>query len=137
MIKPQKLRDIIVAYNAEFVERISPSNQVLGVPDYVDAFLNHGENPLREFLSTVEPGCMMSVAISLSVQQRKPASPPETFKIGDIVHLNSGGPRLTVWGVRPDGGINNGGLVDVSWFDGRDLKRDAFSPEEIRKEQSL
>jgi uncharacterized protein YodC (DUF2158 family) len=45
------------------------------------------------------------------------------FAPGMLVYLNSGGPAMTVdepCGQRQDG------FVDVHWFDGRDLKRDAI-----------
>lgn len=51
---------------------------------------------------------------------------PETqFKVGDVVALNSGGPAMTVARIVDDGVVN---FVDVCWFAGDELKRDAFAP---------
>ena len=48
-----------------------------------------------------------------------------TFAVGDIVRLKSGGPAMTVDGVRADGVFN------VVWFDERQVCRDAFLPFEL------
>lgn len=48
-----------------------------------------------------------------------------TFEIGDIVTLKSGGPKMTVWAVREDS------VIDVEWFAGDLLQRDAFAPAEL------
>lgn len=49
----------------------------------------------------------------------------QTFSVGDVVGLRTGGPAMTVWGVRDDG------LVDTCWFIDAALHRDTFGPEEL------
>ncbi len=38
-------------------------NQVIGLPGYLSQIANGSDNPVREFLSTVQPGCRVSVMI--------------------------------------------------------------------------
>lgn len=49
-----------------------------------------------------------------------PIAEQPPFVPGQIVHLNSGSPPLTVHKVREDG------YVEVEWFAGLEAKRDAF-----------
>ena len=51
-----------------------------------------------------------------------PGYDPEVFKLGDVVVLASGGPRMTVSDFRPDD------LVATQWFAGDVLMSDAFFP---------
>lgn len=51
---------------------------------------------------------------------------PHTFKIGDIVKLKSGGPRMTV----SDEDIGNG-MVRCQWFAGSRLSWGHFDPHSI------
>lgn len=51
----------------------------------------------------------------------------EQFKVGDIVVLRSGGPRMTVWRVLSVPSR----AVETEWFAGDELKRDAFSQAEL------
>src|SRR3990167_2955462 len=53
------------------------------------------------------------------------------FAIGDIVRLKSGGPAMTVDDVRADGVLN------VVWFDERQVCRDAFLPSEVVREMAV
>lgn len=53
------------------------------------------------------------------------SGPTARFKIGDVVILRSGGPRMTVWEVRTDG------LVATNWFAGDELRRDNFGAAEL------
>lgn len=55
----------------------------------------------------------------------------ESFKIGDVVQLNSGSPALTVDDLRGDG------CVSVAWFNGGEVVRDAFLPEELTRAMAL
>src|SRR3990167_4779485 len=48
-----------------------------------------------------------------------------TFAVGDIVRLKSGGPAMTVDGVRADGVFN------VVWFDECQVCRDVFLPSDL------
>ena len=48
------------------------------------------------------------------------------MKVGNVVVLKSGGPKLTVIAVRPDG------ILDVSWFVCGHVHFAAFRPEELR-----
>lgn len=48
-----------------------------------------------------------------------------TFKIGDLVQLNSGGEPFTVHDV------NNLGVV-VTWRDGKKVKFETFQPEQLK-----
>jgi uncharacterized protein YodC (DUF2158 family) len=66
----------------------------------------------------------------------KPDAPdpePETIALGDVVMLNSGGPRMTVSNIttheRDDRSI--GARITVSWFDGDKLKWGEFAPEAL------
>lgn len=49
----------------------------------------------------------------------------EAFKPGDIVHLKSGGPSMTVCTVMQ---VNDarGPVLDCAWFEGRKEKRSSF-----------
>jgi uncharacterized protein YodC (DUF2158 family) len=53
-------------------------------------------------------------------------SPTPRFKIGDVVVLRSGGPRMTVWGASEGCGI-----INTNWFAGDLLQRDAFAEAEL------
>lgn len=54
------------------------------------------------------------------------------FKIGDVVALKSGGPKMTVFIVHPNQtSLSSDTLVDTCWFDDRELKRDSFSEPEL------
>lgn len=48
-----------------------------------------------------------------------------SWEVGMVVQLKSGGQRMTIDEIRPDG------IVDVLWFVGPDLRRDAFDPREL------
>ncbi|WP_137044806.1 YodC family protein [Pseudolabrys sp. FHR47] len=52
------------------------------------------------------------------------------FKVGDVVQLNSGGPRMTVLG----NGVNENGkpVVGCSWFDGVSHCHAVFPEESVR-----
>lgn len=55
----------------------------------------------------------------------------ETFEIGDIVRLKSGGPDMTVENTR---GVSvDRVIVDCQWFAGKKLHRGAFDPETLVK----
>jgi uncharacterized protein YodC (DUF2158 family) len=51
------------------------------------------------------------------------------FKTGDVVVLNSGGPKMTAYILQGEEGID---LINVSWFVRAKLHRDAFSATELR-----
>ena len=51
-----------------------------------------------------------------------------TFKIGDVVGLKSGGPKMTV---HANGRPNSDALIDVCWFDGGQSCRDCFRAETL------
>jgi uncharacterized protein YodC (DUF2158 family) len=48
------------------------------------------------------------------------------FKIGDVVQLKSGGPRMTVDHIDPHGAIN------CIWFQGQERKSAAFQPATLK-----
>lgn len=50
------------------------------------------------------------------------------FKIGDVVALKSGGPKMTVAAIWNDG---NQLVWETRWFDGNQLRRDGFSAAEL------
>jgi uncharacterized protein YodC (DUF2158 family) len=52
----------------------------------------------------------------------------DCFAPGDIVSLRSGGPPLTV-----SAPTRTDGIIEVIWFDGATLCRDAFDPRELQK----
>lgn len=56
------------------------------------------------------------------------------FKIGDVVALKSGGPPMTVWGVRLNQYMGKRPypiVYDVNWFSGTELRRDGFVEPEL------
>ena len=50
----------------------------------------------------------------------------ESFKVGDIVRLKSGGPSMTVTSFEDD--TSGGTLVWCDWFDDKQTKQDARFP---------
>jgi uncharacterized protein YodC (DUF2158 family) len=53
----------------------------------------------------------------------------DTFSVGDLVQLKSGGPVMTVQAI-PDGmGISN--FYRCQWFSGKKLENGAFPPESL------
>ena len=50
------------------------------------------------------------------------------FKVGDVVLLRSGGPAMTVEVVRKGGDEL---VCHTKWFDGAEVKRDAFAEYEL------
>ncbi len=48
------------------------------------------------------------------------------FKIGDVVQLKSGGPRMSVDRIEP------GGIVHCSWFDKTERRADMFNAVTLR-----
>ena len=57
----------------------------------------------------------------------------EAIQAGDLVHLKSGGPTMTVESVNTTGNLT---LVSCSWFDGKKLVHANLSPEALKKGQS-
>ena len=56
------------------------------------------------------------------------------LKIGDVVTLKSGGPKMTVSGLDDDG--RGGKVVHCSWFGGQNhdqLEHSAFNPAALQK----
>ena len=54
------------------------------------------------------------------------------FKVGDIVRLRSGGPRMTVEAILPD--MPGGPVVACSWFDENNQHHDrSFSPAALER----
>jgi uncharacterized protein YodC (DUF2158 family) len=51
----------------------------------------------------------------------------ETFQIGDVVLLKSGGPKMTVDNVLPDG------TISCTWWDGKQMNYGAFKSEMLVK----
>ncbi len=51
----------------------------------------------------------------------------ETLKIGDVVMLKSGGPKMTVTGVDKEASTREP-LVNCMWFDGNELDTSSFAP---------
>ncbi len=63
---------ISVGHVCEFKDGGAANNHVVGAPRYLAKMLNgEGDNPFREFLSEVEPGCMIDVQVTLSVIGKK------------------------------------------------------------------
>lgn len=60
----------------------------------------------------------------MKIAQAKAEGAPR-FKVGDVVVLCSGGPKMTAWEIRPDG------IVSTDWFAGGLLQRDAFAEAEL------
>ena len=54
----------------------------------------------------------------------------DNLKIGDVVQLKSGGPRMTVTHEMP------GGALNCVWFDGDNYKNYTFKPEQYRESAS-
>lgn len=54
-----------------------------------------------------------------------PEKPLSPFNRGDVVELNSGGPKMTV----QSGGVK---VVEAQWFDGSTLKKGIFLVETIK-----
>lgn len=48
------------------------------------------------------------------------------FRIGDIVHLKSGGPEMTISHMLPSG------RVFCVWFEGTEKRQDTFPPEALQ-----
>ena len=55
----------------------------------------------------------------------------ETFNVGDVVELKSGGPKMTVTDFGPDSGKVP--TVWVSWFEGGDAKTGAFPAAAVQR----
>lgn len=51
------------------------------------------------------------------------------FKVGDVVQLKSGGPRMTIEAVSEN-------LVDCVWFEKNKIDRNAFNPTLLSKPSS-
>lgn len=49
-----------------------------------------------------------------------------SFSVGDVVKLKSGGPKMTVVSVEAD-------LVDCSWFKNEELMHGSFVPDSLEK----
>ncbi|SHH60092.1 DUF2158 domain-containing protein [Winogradskyella jejuensis] len=49
----------------------------------------------------------------------------DDLKIGDVVMLKAGGPKMTIYAIGND--------VSCKWFDGNDLKYGGFEKEELVK----
>lgn len=62
---------ISAGYRGKLKESTSINNPVVGMPRFVAAFLNDGENPFREFLSEIQPGCDVAVQITLQVTKER------------------------------------------------------------------
>jgi uncharacterized protein YodC (DUF2158 family) len=54
------------------------------------------------------------------------------FKPGDIVQLNSGGPKMTVSGTKPWNGIVK---VWCDWFEGNKKMSDSFPATSLKKSE--
>jgi uncharacterized protein YodC (DUF2158 family) len=59
-------------------------------------------------------------------RNREEVDMSDTFKVGDIVQLKSGGPNLTVKQV---GSAHGGGTVRCVWFEGTKMLEEAFAPD--------
>jgi len=46
-----------------------------------------------------------------------------SFRVGDVVRLNSGGPLMTVWR------LADNGEIDCVWFDGKEVVATRLPPE--------
>jgi uncharacterized protein YodC (DUF2158 family) len=55
------------------------------------------------------------------------------FKVGDVVRLKSGGPKMTVTGYGP--GLSGVVLVACTWFDGAKAWHDKFPVEAVELDQ--
>jgi uncharacterized protein YodC (DUF2158 family) len=64
------------------------------------------------------------------MSQSAPMGEPPTprFKVGDVVLLRSGGPRMTVWGIKE---VCRVSLVDTTWFAGDLLRYGSFAEAEL------
>ncbi len=51
------------------------------------------------------------------------------FKVGDIVQINSGGPKMTV---RSTPSAGNGGNYDCQWFAGKKLESGRFPESSLK-----
>lgn len=58
---------------------------------------------------------------------------PQDIQPGDLVHLKSGGPTMTVESVSNEHNIT---LIDCVWFEGKKPYRQRFSPPALAKGQS-
>lgn len=100
---------LVVRVADEIVEKIfKPKEKTMAEP-----------NSPRE---VVEQHRTQQAAQGLAEAQAKHAA---RFKAGDVVVLKSGGPKMTVWGINPDG------VVNVNWFDGGELKSGGFGDIEL------
>lgn len=54
-----------------------------------------------------------------------------TWKIGDLVRLKSGGPKMTVNAIQG----RTGNIIVCTWFVGTDFKEAEFSPDALEKWQ--
>ncbi len=57
----------------------------------------------------------------------------QEIQAGDLVHLKSGGPTMTVESVSTEHNIT---LVECVWFEGKKLNRQNFSPPALAKGKS-
>jgi uncharacterized protein YodC (DUF2158 family) len=57
----------------------------------------------------------------------------DEIRAGDLVHLKSGGPTMTAESVSTEHNIT---LVGCAWFEGKQLRRQTFSPAALAKGQS-
>ena len=58
----------------------------------------------------------------------------DTFKVGDLVELKSGGPVMTVQAVPDVPGIST--FYSCQWFSGKKLESGAFPPESLNPSEA-
>jgi len=56
------------------------------------------------------------------------------FKVGDVVTLKSGGPKMTILQIQE---FNIGKMAICQWFNGNDLEAKMFNTETLIKENNL
>lgn len=61
---------ITISHIGKFEEK-HDGNRVAGLPRYIAAFIDHGENPFREYLSELEPGHFVAITIQLEYRKIK------------------------------------------------------------------
>jgi uncharacterized protein YodC (DUF2158 family) len=57
---------------------------------------------------------------------------PESFNVGDIVQLKSGGPKMTVNVLMKVGGFHGGEYL-CQWFGGKKLEQGYFPSDSLKK----